>query len=169
MKAKASTDRKTRQYLVIENLTDHQEYIPQLADLWFHQLGKPWGTSSNIQHAQERFIAHCNKEQLPLAYVAIYDDQPIGMACLRVTDGILPELTPWLGGLVVDPHYRGNKIGEKLISAVKNKARLLQYEQIYLLTFDKTLPNWYAKLGWEEIGKNQLNGHFVTVMQTKLV
>jgi GNAT superfamily N-acetyltransferase len=140
-------------------------HIPRLVELWYQELGQPWNANPNLEVHHKRFLAHCNDNQLPLAYIATYQDQAIGMACLRVTDNIFPELTPWLGGLVVDPQYRNNNIGETLVNVIKDHAVTLGYSQLYLLTFNETLPNWYNKLGWQKIGVSTLNGHPVTVMQ----
>jgi N-acetylglutamate synthase-like GNAT family acetyltransferase len=88
-----------------------------------------------------------NKDKLPQAFIAFGNDQPISMACLRETDGIRPSDAPWLGSLVFHPNYRGSKVGEILIHKVKNVAKSLGYPALYLLAFDSTLPNWYARLG----------------------
>jgi hypothetical protein len=42
------------------------------------------------------------------------------------------------------------------------------YNILYLLAFDPTIPSWYAKLGWESIGNDELFGHQVTVMSINL-
>jgi N-acetylglutamate synthase-like GNAT family acetyltransferase len=105
---------------------------------------------------------------MPMAYVALCDGEAVGMACLRVTDGIRPDITPWLGSLVVNPKYRRQQIGETLIHAVKDQAKNLGYQILYLLAFDPTIPDWYARLGWTLIGDDELFGHRVAVMNTTL-
>jgi len=54
--------------------------------------------------------------------VAFYDNQPIGMASLRINDGLELDYTPWLGSIVVDPAFRSMKVGEYLLDSIKNKA-----------------------------------------------
>lgn len=103
-----------------------------------------------------------------MAYVALLDDQAVGIACLRETDGIRPGVAPWLGSLVVHPEYRGQKVGEALINTVKDQARNLGYQILYLLAFDPTIPDWYARLGWKHIGDDKLFGHRVSVMSTSI-
>gem|GEM_PF-2948720 len=39
---------------------------------------------------------------------SVYGSQPVGMGCLRITEGIMPGLTPWIGGL--SPQYRKTRI-----------------------------------------------------------
>jgi len=38
-------------------------------------------------------------------------------------------------------------VGEALINIVKDQAKNLGYQILYLLAFDPTIPNWYARLG----------------------
>lgn len=49
------------------------------------------------------------------------------MCSLRVNDGIRPDLTPWLGSLVVDPKYQKQGIGKMLVDEMKEKAKKLGF------------------------------------------
>lgn len=102
---------------------------------------------------------------MPITFIALENNQPVGTCSLRKNDGIRPDLVPWLGSLYVEPNFRSRGIGEKLIDAVINKAQNMKFQKIYLLAFDPTLPNWYRKLGWQGIGVDVLNGHPVSVME----
>lgn len=152
----------------IKLLADSPEHIPELAKLWYEELSRHWNPHATIEKATQMLIDHLSKDKLPLAFVAFCDDQPIGMACLRETDGIRPSDAPWLGSLVVHPKYRGRKVGETLINKIKDVAKSLGYPALYLLVFDPTLPNWYVRLGWKFIGYDELLGHQVEVMSIKL-
>ncbi|MBA2654389.1 MAG: GNAT family N-acetyltransferase [Gammaproteobacteria bacterium] len=137
--------------LKIELLAKCKQHTSVLAQLWLDEVGKDSDPRPRTEHVIQRFIEHCNEEKLPLAYAAIYQNNPIGMICLRITEGILDNLTPWLGGLVVHPDYRRKKVGERLVSIVKEQARTLDYSELYLLS-DDALSSWYKKLGWQKIG-----------------
>lgn len=152
----------------IKFLADCQEHISVLAKLWYEEISKHWVADSSIEKASSRLINHLNLDKLPLALVALHKGNPVGMACLRETDGIQPGVTPWLGSLVVDPKFRKRNIGNKLIEAIKYQAKLHGYDILYLLAFDPTIPSWYAKLGWQFIGEDQLLGHRVTVMNISI-
>lgn len=152
----------------IKFLTECKEQIPDLAILWYEQISKHWAPNASIERAKENLLKHANQNQMPLTLVALLNGKAVGMASLRENDGIRPDLTPWLGSLVVDPSYRQQKIGEQLINAIKQQALNFGYRKLYLLAFDSTIPNWYAKLGWEQIGDDQLFGHTVAVMDTEL-
>lgn len=150
----------------IRFLSDCKQFILELAQLWINELGKDSEQPFDIKNVVQRFVEHCNKDKLPLTYVAIYQNKPIGMASLRVTEGAHHNLTPWLGGLVVHPDYRRKKVGEKLVSAVKNHAKLLGYSEIYLLSYDELLA-WYEKLGWQSISATD-NEPDITILTIRL-
>lgn len=154
---------KNEDYKILP-LTDCQEHIPVLAELWYQEISRHWAPNPSIENAKLKLIEHLNRDKIPMAFVALHNGQAIGMVCLRETDGIRPSLTPWLGSLVVHPQYRGSKVGEQMINIVKDQARNLGYSILYLLAFDPTIPNWYARLGWQLIGDEKLFNHPVTVM-----
>lgn len=159
----------SRKILDINPLAEKPEYLPALSKLLYEEIAQHWVPGASVERGIERLKSHLNLDKLPLALVASIDQHPVGMACLRETDGIQPGVTPWLGSLVVDPNYRGNRIGETLIDAIKAKARLLGYDKIHLLAFDFTIPTWYAKLGWKLTGHDELFGHRVTVMSIEII
>ncbi len=154
--------------LKINFLADCQQHIPYLAELLYEQIGKHWAPNASIARAKENLIKHANYNQLPLTLVAFINDKPVGMASLRVNDGIQPDRAPWLGSLVVDPAFQNQGIGRTMCDAIKQQASMLGYNTLYLLAFDQTIPNWYEKLGWESIGLDKLFNHPVTVMSIKL-
>ena len=109
-----------------------------------------------------------NERVTLLTYVAFDDAIPIGRCSLRQNDGIRPDLMPWLGSLVVDPLYQHQGVGKALIDTVKIKAKDLGYEKLFLFAFDRTIPAYYARLGWDNISMDEFKGHPVTVMKIDL-
>jgi predicted N-acetyltransferase YhbS len=105
---------------------------------------------------------------MPLTFIALDNDTPVGMCSLRENDGIRPDLIPWLGSLVVDPAFQKQSIGKMLMDMTKQKARTFGFETLYLFAFALTIPNYYERLGWEKIGMDKFKGHPVTVMETAL-
>ncbi len=152
----------------IKFLIECKEQILDLAILWYEQISKHWAPNASIERAKENLLKHVNQNQMPLTLVALQNGKAVGMASLRENDGIRPDLAPWLGSLVVDPNYRQQKIGERLINAVKQQALNFGYKKLYLLAFDSTISSWYTKLGWKQIGDDQLFGHTVAVMDMEL-
>ena len=105
---------------------------------------------------------------MPITFVALDGDLPVGMCSLRENDGIRPDLTPWLGSLVVDPKYQKQGIGKMLIDVTVLKAKELGFEKLYLFAFDPTIPEYYERLGWRKIGMDEFKSHPVTVMEVEL-
>lgn len=152
----------------IKLLTECQQHIPELASLWYEEISKHWVPDASIERARQNLFKHSNDDKMPMTFVALAAGKPIGMASLRENDGIQPDLVPWLGSLVVHTDYRKRGVGEMLIQAIKNQASAFGYDKIYLLAFDLTIPDWYAKLGWQKIGMDSLFNHRVTVMSSSI-
>lgn len=149
---------------IIITLNEYPEYVPLVAK-WAFEAWGGYNPSASLEKAQQKFNQHLNKNALPLTLLALDNNIPIGMCSLRESDGILPELSPWLGSLYVEPAYRGKGVGKQLIEAIIKKSQEMNYAQLYLLTFEATLPYWYEKLGWQNIGADELNGYPITVMK----
>lgn len=149
-------------------LTACQNTIPQLASLWHELLGQKWAPHISCEQVVERFQKHCNDDQLPITLVAFKDGNAVGMCSLREQDGIREDLKPWLGSLVVDSKFQGQGIAVELIEAIKQKAKRMNYKELFLFTFDETLPNYYSKLGWETIGRDIFQSKPVTVMRVDI-
>jgi len=151
--------------ITIDLLKNHPESIARLAAIWHEVLGKIWAPDVMIQSVMQKYTNHLNENILPITFVALDGVTPVGMCSLRENDGIMPNITPWLGSLVVDPAYQKQGIGNMLIDATKNKAKTLGFEKLYLFAFDPTIPDYYAKHGWCTIGMDEFKGHKVTVME----
>lgn len=152
----------------IDFLKNHPGALETLAQIWYQVLGQIWVPDVSIDRVKQRLSEHLNDNSLPLAFVALFDDKPVGMCSLRENDGIRPDLMPWLGSLVVNPEYQKQGIGEKLINATKEMAKKLDYQQLFLFAFDPTIPEYYQKLGWQKIACDEFKGHPVTVMGINL-
>ncbi|MCS5709302.1 GNAT family N-acetyltransferase [Candidatus Berkiella cookevillensis] len=149
--------------LTVAYLKDHPEYIPLVAK-WIFETWGHYNPQARYEKTILKLHDHLNTESLPITYIALQDNKPVGTSSVRITDGIRPDLIPWLASLFVLPEYRGKGIAQALINAVKHKAQQLKYPTIYLLAFDQSIPQWYEKLGWQIIGNDALYGHSVKVM-----
>lgn len=155
----------------IELLANHPEFIKPMALLWYNELGRAHNPGMSLQQAEEKLISHMNHDQLPLTLVAIDNGKSVGMGSLRATDGhaeLDAEFTPWIGSVVVEPHYRKRGIGGLLLEARKQKALELGYTKLYLLTFDTSLPSWYVQRGWKIVMSDTYNNESITVMSIDL-
>ncbi|CAN5599193.1 GNAT family N-acetyltransferase [soil metagenome] len=134
----------------ISYLIDCPEYIPQLAEWLFAHWGAVLGEQTSETRA-EKLKAHLNRDRLPIAWVAHANGQLLGMAALRAHDlEGREDLTPWLGGVFVSPHFRRQGIGAALCARVEDLARGREIQTLYLFTLDKQA--WYTRLGWTIFG-----------------
>ena len=149
----------------IAYLADHEELVPILASWAFSTWGC-YNPSYTLEKRIESFNQHRQKDQIPLALVALSDDgTPMGMASLRPNDGIRDDLTPWLGSVFVEPRFRNRGIAASLVREIHRVSSELGFETIYLLTYEPTLPAWYARLGWDDFGEDACHGNQVNVMR----
>ena len=152
----------------IELLKNHPNTIPALAHIWHEVLGKVWVPDVPVERVITRFADHLKDQALPITFIALDGNLPVGMCSLRENDGIRPDLNPWLGSLVVDPKYQKQGIGKMLIDVTALKAKELGFEKLYLFAFDPTIPEYYERLGWRKIGMDEFKSHPVTVMEVGL-
>jgi GNAT superfamily N-acetyltransferase len=151
----------------IDLLKNHPHAIPLLANLWHTSLGQLWEPETSYEEIEKWFYDWLN-EVIPLALVALDNNKPVGMCSVQFTDGIRPELKPWLGDLCVDPAHRKQGIGKLLIEEAKHRARLEGFNTLYLLAPDATIPAYYVRLGWHHFDIDEYKGHSVTLMETPL-
>ena len=152
----------------IDLLKNHPHAVTQLAQVWHEVLGKIWVPDVSVERVITRFSDHLNDQALPITFIALDGDLPVGMCSLRNNDGIRPDLTPWLGSLVVDPKYQKQGIGKMLMDAAVLKAKELGYQKLYLFAFDPALPQYYERLAWKKIGMDEFRSHPVKVMEMEL-
>lgn len=154
--------------ITIGLLKNNPETIPTLAKIWYEVLGKIWVPEIAVETVITRFSNQLHDQELAITFIALDGDIPVGMCSLRENDGIRPDLTPWLGSLVVDPKYQKQGIGKMLIDATIAKAKQLGFEKLYLFAFDPTVPQYYSKLGWKKIGMDEFKSYPVSVMENTL-
>ena len=127
----------------ISYLIEHPEYIQQLAQWLFEQWDSILGEKTREARIK-KLNPHMNRDKLPIVWVAHANGQLLGTASLRVHDlEGREDLTPWLGGVFVGPHFRRRGIGAALCATVEDEARSRKVETLYLFTLDKQA--WYSR------------------------
>lgn len=152
----------------IKLLKDHMHHIPALADIWCAELGNKWIPHVTRKEVQSWMINWDKTDSLPVAHIALYKNQPIGICSLQKNDGIRSDLWPWLADLCVAKDFQKHGVGQQLVEATKNKAHELGYDNLYLFIFDHNLKTYYERFGFFVIGQDRHRNHPVMVMQTKL-
>ncbi len=156
------------QKLTFAYLKDRKDLIETCARWSFNEWGHyiPHRTLEDFIRWRKHYAIY--DSELPLTLVAFLDDMPVGMCSLAKTRGILPELSPWLASLYVEPAYRKRGIGALLEQKICAIAQGLGYTHIYCFTSDKAVIPWYEKQGWQIREKSQVHNHEVTVLEKKL-
>lgn len=154
--------------IIIDYLKNHLQHIHKLAEIWQEVLGKIWLPDVPLERVITKLNDHLNNKELPLTFIVLDGDKPVGMCSLRENDGIRPDLRPWLGSLVVDPSYQKQGIAKMLIGATIEKAKSFEFQKLYLFAFDPIIPDYYARLSWEKIGADEFKSHRVVVMSKDL-
>ncbi|MFQ5469715.1 MAG: GNAT family N-acetyltransferase [Gammaproteobacteria bacterium] len=143
--------------LKIELLADHPEALPILKELFESEWGPYYGETGPGE-AEVDLKESANRSVLPIAQVAVVEGNICGTAALKMSSvTIYPDYFPWLAGLLVDPAYRRQGIGERLISATENLAKQLGFEEIYIGTGEKSgvSETVLTTRKWELISKSE--------------
>lgn len=80
------------------------------------------------------------------------DDRLIGYTALHVHSPRLSEVR----SLIVDEDFRGIGIGKDMVQFALDEAKTLGVEEVLVLTY---LPQFFTKLGFEEIAKENIPEH----------
>jgi GNAT superfamily N-acetyltransferase len=151
----------------IDLLKNHPQSIPTLAHIWHEVLGKIWMPEIGIEEIEFLYYEEL-KQEMPLTYIALHGEIPVGSCTFQLNEDVRPDLGPWIGDLVVDLKYQKRGIGKMLVDVTVEKAKQLGFEKLYLFAFDPTIPAYYQRLGWDKIGMDEFKSHPVTVMEIGL-
>lgn len=134
------------------------QLIPGLLEHWRYVF--PDHTTAD---RAAKFQAHQNYDTLPIAWVAHEGNEALGTAALRIHDlEEREDLSPWLGGVFVQPQYRGRGIATALCYTVETKAVSMGITRLYLFTHgEETL---YERMGWMRLEPIEWYGHLCTIM-----
>lgn len=123
-----------RACLSITNIQDDIESIPLVSQWAYKQF-----INGNILDLSleefTRIVRKRHKDSLPMNFIAKAGSEPIGTVSLFERDlNERPELTPWLGSLLVHEKWRSLGVGQNLIDFITKRSIELGYETLYLRT-----------------------------------
>jgi len=154
----------------VELLVDHPEALSSLREL-FEREWAPYYGPDGPGHATTDLLESCNREELPIAVVAILDGEVVGTAALK-TESVSTHkhLAPWLAALIVRPEFRRRGIAERLIAAIEKKAQELGFHSIYVGTGEGsgTPESALRNRGWEFVEKGPYFVSEVSIFQKAL-
>jgi len=152
--------------LKIRDLKDHPQEVQTIVkwtyDEWASFAGR---TYEQIFHS---FRTGIEKEGLPISLIALYDNQPVGVANLREKDIIdfYPGTTPWICGVFVKDEARHRGIATALCKAFEQVAKKMGYSTLYLATeYENSL---YHKMGYKTFHIYDHKGQILYVAKLEL-
>ena len=152
----------TMALMQIVNLAERPEFLPTLA-AWHHAQWGELNPQNTLEARIERMQRDLAGEPIPVTFVAVENDAPLGSASLVAHD--LPsrlDLTPWLASVFVAPERRRQGIASRLVRRVVEEAARLEVETLYLFTLDQ--EKLYGELGWSLLERTEHNGFPITIM-----
>ncbi len=152
----------------IDLIKHHAHHIERLSHIWCEVLGEKWIPEVSIKEVQQFMSTWHHEASLPIGFIALDDDLPIGTGALQQNDGIRPDLKPWLTDLCVDASFQSRGVGASLIKAIQNKASNLGYDKLYLFAFDPNLMGYYERFGFSIYDHDQHRSQPVVVMKCAL-
>ncbi len=128
-------------------LADAVATIPLLTRLFIEEWGPYYGPDGPGD-AEKDLHESCNRDDLPVAFVALDDDGTVlGTAALKKESvGSELGLGPWLAAFYVPIEHRKRGIGSALVEAIENKARSFGFESIFVST--DAAENIIQRRGW---------------------
>src|SRR5690625_2441062 len=117
-----------RENMKIEPLSQHRNWIPQLA-CWHHAEWAELNPGETLAGRVARLEINAAGDQLPLTWIAFDDENLFGSASLVASDmETRPDLHPWLASVYVAAEHRRKGIGGALVQHVMNEARIRDFD-----------------------------------------
>jgi hypothetical protein len=148
--------------LSITSLSNRPDLLNSTVDLLWECQGK-FQAGHNYEKPTafltKRLNECLNDDNLPVCYLVLEDEKPIGM--IRLSDtwttdaelapeiGSHPEWKPWIhGGVLVAPHHsaKEQKIEALLLPIIQLKALQFDYKKLYVALSDDEKQKRYEKL-----------------------
>jgi len=119
--------------------------VPEYFDNVFDALYSEWG-DNNPNYWKEWIKTSMNEVTIPITFVVLNNKDYVGTFSLWNCDNLArQDLSPWVGGIVVDKKYRGQGIGLYIQHQIKKILFSMKIKKAYLFT---ELNNFYEKTGW---------------------
>lgn len=147
-----------------EFLADRPEALETISHWYYEEWGR-WNPKNSVQSISKKLLQSMNKDKVPLMLLAIDRDDVVGAVELKYREmDIYPDKEHWLGGLFVEPKYRGAAVGKQLIQQIIKLAGELGINKLHLQT-ERLDGGVYARLGWRPIEQIDNKGIKVLVME----
>ncbi len=134
----------------VKLLKECPDYAPILGFWSYMEWYKDRSISFDL--VTKAYKARIDDTSLPISWVAIEDEFPVGMISLKENDlWHRKDLNPWLASLYVLPEFRNLGIGSSLIEETIGKSKQLDFDNLFLFVSEdrrNALHNFYSKRDW---------------------
>jgi GNAT superfamily N-acetyltransferase len=145
----------------ISDLRQRPEFFDEVADRIWSAWWKP--RDFPLEYIRGRLRENLNAEPIPFALVAHRDATFLGTSSVIASDmDELPQYTPWVAAVWVDPEYRKRRLGEALVARAVDDVFALGIERAYLCALQARRP-FYLRQGWLPI-MEKVGDHGMTVL-----
>ena len=153
--------------ITIEPIRPGSPWIAPLASSHFDYWGEL--TGYNSEDAYRTFVEQAaNSVSLPRVLIASDDERFLGSVNLLPGEMTSrPQLSPWLGQLLVVPASRSCGVGAALLQAAAAYVATLGHDRLFLFT-SGTLPSYYRRIGWRDVEDVFYLGKMRTIMKLEL-
>ncbi len=145
--------------------------IPILAQ-WVYEEWHLYDVSLTKERLIQSFITRLNENKIPISFVVLKNDMPIGVISLKKETAPefsdFPENSIWMGSLIVAPEERDQGVDQELLKLGQTIAKQLGYEKLYLYISNPTYVNWYLNRGAHVIEERPFRNHRITIMEIPL-
>jgi N-acetylglutamate synthase-like GNAT family acetyltransferase len=133
--------------MYIEYLADKGQYVKTVSKWQYNQWGINYPDKTEDDYFK-KVKKRLNKRMVPTTFIAILDNEPVGIASVIKHDmDNKRHLTPWLADVYVKPEFRKQGIGSKLVKRVREEAKVIGIETLYLFT--RHAKEFYLSLDWK--------------------
>jgi N-acetylglutamate synthase-like GNAT family acetyltransferase len=138
--------------IAISDLRQRPEFFDTVADriwsTWWEWRDVP------LSYIRGRLQQNLNAESIPFALVAHEDRTFLGTASVISSDmEDLPQFTPWVAAVWVDPEYRKRRVGRALVTRAVDDVFALGISRAYLCA-PQERRNFYLRQGWLPLMEN---------------
>lgn len=160
-------NKPTEIIMIVKPLSANMHFFRDVAELKYQEFSYLTGeeTIEDYLHRQKKYVTD---KLIPKSFAVLNESENLlGTFALEVEDlSTRPDLSPWLGSVVVAAPHRGKGVGAFIVREAERMAKNLGYSKLYLYTPDQEA--WYAKQGWMVLEHSFSGEYPISVMFKQL-
>jgi GNAT superfamily N-acetyltransferase len=129
---------------------------PHFVDAVANRIWQGWWAHKSVplSYIRSRLNDNLNTDAIPFALVAHDGPRFLGTSSVISSDlEDLPDYTPWVAAVWVEPEHRTRQIGRSLVARAVADSFALGISRIYL-SAPPLRRNFYLRQGWQPLREN---------------